>query len=330
MVNRSWPLDAVSGAPVYSGRALRQTQVAPFVVGATSGRPLGGRSGIRPGTSTSLVTATSTVWTVGAHAGVLDVQGAAEAGPYGYAVDASVSGSVTAANASNPRVDIVYVQLADPAEGDGTTTPGITVGYLAGTAAATPVAPATPARSLVLSQINVPKSGGGSPSVTFVAAYTVAAGGTLPVDTLTNLKAVPGWPGGRATVLADTTNANDNGDYRWNVQTGLWQRQSMYLAGSAGALRGTVAPVGTGVTVQTGNSLITTNAGGDTTLTFPVAFPNGLLSFMAVSGDSSVGRFTVAVIGSGGGNGLLNLHLDREGSSLGGVTARISWTALGW
>lgn len=189
MVNFAWPLDAVSGSPLNTGRRLRQTQMAPLLGGATAVRPLGARSGVRPGTSTSTVTATSTLWTAGAHAGVLDVQAAAEAGPYGYAVDAAVTGGVTAANASNPRVDIVYVQLSDPSESDGTTTPGVNVLYLAGTAAATPVAPARPARSLVLAQINVPRSGGGNPTVTWVAAYTAAAGGAVDYPTKTALLA---------------------------------------------------------------------------------------------------------------------------------------------
>lgn len=180
MALRVWPADAVSGAPLYSGRMLRQSLVAPLLAGATSARPLGARSGVRPGTSASTVTATSTTWTCLPHAGVLDPQTAVEAGPYGYAVDAAVTGSVTAANATNPRVDIVYVQLSDPAEGDGTSAPGVTVAYLAGTAAATPAAPTTPARSMVLAQISVPASGGGSPSVTWVAPRTAAAGGIIP------------------------------------------------------------------------------------------------------------------------------------------------------
>jgi hypothetical protein len=219
MVNRSWPLDAVSGAPVYSGRALRQTQVAPLVAGASVSRPLGGRSGVRPGTSLSFVTATSTTWTVGAHAGILDVQAAAEAGPYGYSVDASVSGSVSAANASNPRVDIVFVQLADPAESDGTSTPGVTVGYLAGSAAASPVAPAAPARSMVLSQIVVPKSGSGSPSVTFVAPFAVAAGGQGSFNTVADMNAALGAsaPGEVAYCLATdvTYRRSNSGTLRW-------------------------------------------------------------------------------------------------------------------
>ena len=64
----------------------------------------------------------------------------------------------------------MYVKLSDPAETDGSSVPQVEVLYLAGTAASTPAAPATPARSLVLAQITVPASGGGSPTVAFVAA----------------------------------------------------------------------------------------------------------------------------------------------------------------
>lgn len=184
MPNRIWPVDAVAGSPLYSGRALRQTLMAPLVAGARTGRPLGGRSGVRPGTPTTTVSATSTTWTCGPHAGVLDLQAAAEAGPYGYSVDAAVSGAMTAANQTNPRIDIVYVQLDDPAEGDGTSAPAVTPKYLAGSAGQTPSAPAAPARSMVLAQINVPASGGGAPSVTWVAPYSVAAGGVTPVRSL--------------------------------------------------------------------------------------------------------------------------------------------------
>lgn len=169
-----FPLDAVSGAPQYTGEMLRQA-LSVLAGPAPSTRPVGSISGVRPGTLPSTVTASSTTWTVLPHSGILDVETAATAGPYLYAVGANVTGSVTAANATNPRVDIVYVQLSDPAEGDGTSVPQVSVLYLAGTAAATPSAPATPARSMVLAQINVPKSGGGSPSVTWVAPVGRAA-----------------------------------------------------------------------------------------------------------------------------------------------------------
>lgn len=184
MANRVWPVDAVSGAPLYSGRMLRQSLMAPLTAGATATRPLGARSGVRPGTSTTTVTATSTTWTCCPHAGILDVEAAAEAGPYGYSIDDNATGSVTAANATNPRVDIIYVQLSDPAEADGTSTPGVAVGYLAGTAAPSPAPPAAPARSIAIAQINVPQAGNGSPTVTWVAPYAVAAGGIAPAPSL--------------------------------------------------------------------------------------------------------------------------------------------------
>jgi hypothetical protein len=200
MANRLWPADAISGAPAYSGRALRQTQ-SPFTAGATPARPLGARSGVRPGTSTATVTATATAWTCGPHAGLLDVETAAEAGPYTYAVDTSVTGAITASNASNPRVDLIYVQVTDAAE-DG-AAPGqpavVTVGYLAGTASASPVAPALPARSIGLARINVPKTGGGNPTVQWIAPYAVGAGGLLPVwdqaerDALTKTEPLLVW-----------------------------------------------------------------------------------------------------------------------------------------
>ena len=60
-----------------------------------------------------------------------------------YAPAAVASLAVTAADATNPRKDIVYLSSA-----------GV-VSYLAGTAAATPAAPATPAGGLLLAEISV-------------------------------------------------------------------------------------------------------------------------------------------------------------------------------
>lgn len=49
---------------------------------------------------------------------------------------------------------------------------------------------------------------------------------------------------------------------------------------SSGVLVGTVPPAGTRLTVQTKTppAAVTTSAGGDITITFPQAFPNGLCS----------------------------------------------------
>ena len=175
-----WPVDAIATVPTNTGRMLRQT-LAPLLAGATAARPLGARSGVRPGTSATTVTATSTTWTMGLHAGILDLESSGLAGPYAYAVNVAETGAVTAAHATLARVDIVWVRLDDPAESDGSAAPVVVAGYTVGTAASTPAAPATPARCMVLATIQVPASGGGSPTVIWVAPYTVAAGAPTPV-----------------------------------------------------------------------------------------------------------------------------------------------------
>ena len=226
MTNTVWPVNAVTGAPSYSGKMLRQTMAAAYA-GATAARPLGARSGVRPGTPTSTVTATSTVWTVNPHAGILDLQTSAAAGPYAYAIDAAVTGAVTAANATNPRKDIVYVKLDDPAEGDGSSVPAVTPLYLAGTAAAVPVAPATPARSMVLGVVNVPVSGGGSPTVQWTAPYLASAGGTVIVWSQTERDALEAYDGLEVYRL-DTHRAE-----RYN--NGTWHTEQFIDAGYSGA-----------------------------------------------------------------------------------------------
>lgn len=206
-----WPVNAVTGAPAYSGRMLRQT-TGVALIGAKSTRPLGAMSGVRPGTPTDTVAATSTTWTVKPHAGVIDGEAAAEAGAYWYAVDANVTGSVTAANATNPRKDIIWVRIDDPAESDGSSVPAAVVGYTAGTAAASPTPPATPARAMRLAIINVPASGGGSPTVTWDAPYAVGAGGIIPVRTTAERDTLAALGNTDARVWVDVAGALYSGD----------------------------------------------------------------------------------------------------------------------
>jgi len=198
------PIDATAGAPSYSGRMLRQIESVPLS-GATATDPFGARSGIRPGTSVALVTATSTVWTVNPHAGVLDYEAALESGATTYAIDAAVTGAVRAADAF-ARVDLVWVRQDIPLE-DGAAVPDVVPGYTFGTVASTP--PALPARCLLLAWINVPASGGGSPTVTPKAPYAVAAGGIVPVPDSSGYPASP-----YVGQVAD--DASLGGMVRWN------------------------------------------------------------------------------------------------------------------
>jgi len=112
---------------------------------------------------------------------MLDPGASLHQGMYGWSSDANVTGSVTAADATYDRKDIVYIQVNDSSAGDGSGATSAPVLYLAGTASASPAAPSLPARSFLVGTISVPKAGGGSPTVVRNPAVYVAAGAVLPV-----------------------------------------------------------------------------------------------------------------------------------------------------
>lgn len=205
MVDTIGMANKVGAAPTYTGRQGRQLNAVAFA-GATAARPLGALTGVRLGTSTTTVTATSTTWTCGPFSGLADVMVAAESGPYPFAFDGVTTGTLTPADTGFGRVDIVYVQIIDPE--DGSTVPTASRGYLAGSASASPVAPSAPAGAFTIAQINVPKLGSGSPSVTWVAPVVVAAGGITPYPTKAAMPAA-GALGQVALVDADPTAANN-------------------------------------------------------------------------------------------------------------------------
>ncbi len=194
-----YALDAVAGAPAYTGRMLRET-LSVFAGGATSARPLGCYSGVRPGTPSNTISLSGLNWTCKTHAGALDVEAAAEAGPYLYAVTVNETGTLNVAHATLDRVDILYTQISDPAEVDGTSVPKAEVKYFAGTAGSGQ--PATPARSMLLATFAVPHTGAGSPTATWVAPTLFAAGARASVTTVANLALLTAYTNMEATVEA--------------------------------------------------------------------------------------------------------------------------------
>lgn len=156
----------------------RQAQAATH--GGGSGRRLGGRSGFRVDTPSTVLTATSTTWTLTPCAAEIDPLATTHQGMYGWATDANVTGTVTAADATYARKDIVYIQVNDSSAGDGSGALTANVLYLAGVASASPVAPTLPARSFLVGTISVPIAGGGSPTVVLNPARYAAAGAPLP------------------------------------------------------------------------------------------------------------------------------------------------------
>jgi hypothetical protein len=125
---------------------------------------------------------------------MIDPGASTHQGMYGWSTDANVTGSVTAADATYTRKDIVYIQVNDSSAGDGSGATTAPVLYLAGTPSASPVAPTLPARSFLVGTITVPQSGGGSPTVVRNPAVYVTAGAALPVESQAAQDALTQYP----------------------------------------------------------------------------------------------------------------------------------------
>lgn len=63
--------------------------------------------------------------------------------------------TLTGANPTNPRIDLIVARIRDSVYSGLAASDGFTIEAVAGTPAATPVAPATPANSIVLAQVRV-------------------------------------------------------------------------------------------------------------------------------------------------------------------------------
>ncbi|MGK3957900.1 hypothetical protein ACLKOZ_17110 [Arthrobacter sp. R4] len=246
-----------------SAQRFRQGQAATH--GGGSGRRLGGRSGFRVDTPSNVLTATSTTWTLGPCAAMIDPAASTHQGMYGWSSDANETGSVTAADATYARKDIVYIQVNDSSAGDGSGALTAEVEYLAGTAAASPVAPALPARSFLVGTITVPVSGGGSPTVVLNPDKYVVAGGRLPIESQAKRDALTPYLG-LEILRTDLTQVGSSGTVERYNGTG-WDHfgHSEYTTISNGVTAGTVSLGAftqvTGKTTDTGFITIVANGG---------------------------------------------------------------------
>ena len=293
MTITTWPVDAVSGEPLYSGRKLRQTTVSLHAAMGAASRPLGARSGIRPGTPDSIFTVSGNSWSVGLHAAVIDAVPAGEAGAYGYANDAVVTGTIDAAHASLTRWDLVYAELSDPAESAGTGAPRVEIKYLAGQADETPSNgfPATPARSFPLMRVVRPMNGGGNATAVPIAPFSAAAGGLVPFRSEAELRDW-GAPNGTQAVALDTGNLFLRAGGAW--LGGLVDLSTLALSS------GIALSAGGGYIVRRGNQIelnvrITrtfklVGSGAETLFTVPVGLRPANPEPVAIYVTSGVGR----------------------------------------
>src|SRR5690242_17766741 len=118
----------------YSGLEIRRQDAMWLQADGTAG---GAVPGIRPGDIGLAVSVVGSTITVTAGVASLFKAGF---GVYRCSNPSSWTGTLTAANATNPRIDLVYVRVWDNAE-DSSGLFKADVVYLVGTAAPSPVAP---------------------------------------------------------------------------------------------------------------------------------------------------------------------------------------------
>lgn len=98
------------------------------------------------------------------------------------------------------------------------------------------------------------------------------------------------------------------------------------LNGRSGNINGST----TQLIVQAGSTVGTTSLGGDLTITFPSAFPTGLLSCMLVNGDPvAVGDF-LPQLRSSTLSSVVARVVNMAGAVVASTSVRIDWIAIGW
>jgi hypothetical protein len=170
-------INASAGAPSYIANELRQGIAVPTIYGS---RNLGGRAGVRPGGTQLKVTLVSTTITVDTGVMVVSPGLTTPQGPYWCALPAQETFTLTAADATNPRKDIVVARVYDDDE-DSSGLRTFRSEYLVGTPAASPAEPALPTGAVKLALIDVPKSGSGSPVVTDTRPFMASPGGVMSI-----------------------------------------------------------------------------------------------------------------------------------------------------
>lgn len=183
-------------APLYTADTLRRTTGGLLIGGVAAGVA---RSGVLDPRGLVVTLSGSNVQVGPGRCAVGTVAGA-------YLTGAAATGTVDVllpADATNPRRDRVMLVILDPDNGASGTARKAEFRYLPGTPSATalsgggyPPVPTGITGFVDLYDVDVPKSGGGSPVVTDRRPFTVAAGAPILVRSLAERDGLPAkWDG---------------------------------------------------------------------------------------------------------------------------------------
>lgn len=174
-VGEAWAINADLGAPAYAADELRRI----FAALLPQGQPhrTGAQEGIRPGPNH--VTLSEQTVTVHNHVGVVYPGITTTSGPYMYEMRAGTH-VLDPADGTNDRIDAIDIQVQDD-DKDASGQRRVRSVYVVGTPGATPSPPALTINAFRAATIDVPAGGTPAPTLTYVAPFTVASGGILPV-----------------------------------------------------------------------------------------------------------------------------------------------------
>jgi hypothetical protein len=227
-------------------------------------------------------------------------------GMYDVLNDATATLTISSSDPTNPRIDLVYIQVQD-AFYTGSANQAV-LQVLAGTPASSPAAPSLPVNSIALANVRVNASATTitTANITNLASVATIMGQVVVYQTKALLTAATGMKtNDLAAVVADSTTANNafyfyNGS-AWTILTATSFDASAITSGTIDSARLPTVPVtkgGTGATSLTGNSFVITNSGGTAlTTTSTVSLTTNVAGTLPVAnGGTGVSSMTTGFI----------------------------------
>lgn len=252
----------------YSAEDFRQA-LQSLMANDGAGSSLKPRGGVVPGEGAALaVSAPGGTMTVNVATGRAVIPGTTSAlqSAYTYLNDSTKAVTIAAAHATLARRDIIIARVQDAAYAGAVNT--FTAEVVAGTPAASPVVPATPASSIVLAEILLPAGAGGAAvtngMITDRRVWTVAKGGLMPITGVADRPVSP--YSGQAVYRLDLGVTEIWNGSSWMV--GVNESSSQTLTNktfSGGSITGSVGIGGTwtgGATLSALNSVQVTGSMG--------------------------------------------------------------------
>lgn len=271
---------------------LRRAETTSFL---GDGSNNGVRGGIVRHGDNSLAVAVNGSDQITVQSGAFVIPGATGLGVYRGSLPATTSAvGIAARNATNPRIDLVVIQIVSGQA---------QVRTVDGTASSSPSAPALPANAIEIARLNVPRVANGAVVVdTSWRTYATGLGGTLYAESSARLPGSGNQKGQKAVAL-------DTGIEHYWDGTGWWAGEAEVGATSISA--GASISIGTNSTlwrrgrmgVATLNLTATAaRVSGDNLILAPVGFrPRGLIYTQLYAANGTDGQ-------------VYRVHLDTDGT----------------